>query len=289
MKEQDCLRRFLFEELGIRGEWVHLHESWKQTKQNQKLDPVVQELLGQALVAVVFLSTTIKNESSMIFQMQGDGSLKTLVAHSTHDRKIRGFARGDEKVSAGTLSEIMGESRLVITAEPKSGEPYQGVVPLVGSSLPYVMTHYFLQSEQLNTRVWLYADETHAAGLFLQELPAEENDQQDWERICTLANSITQEEILTLDSEELLVRLFNEEKLKLLDAEAIQFECGCSQKKIENTLITLGREELESILQDNKTINVECEFCGGQYSFDKIDVENLLSGLAMGNGSKTRH
>ncbi len=289
MKEQDCLRRFIFEEIGIRGEWVRLHDSWEDTKKNQQLDSVVQEVLGQALAAVVLLSVTIKYEGSMVLQVQGNGALKAVVAHSTHDRKIRGLARSDAKVAKGNFTELMGEGRLVITVEPKVGEPYQGIVPLLGNNLADVITHYFLQSEQLETRVWLFANESFAAGLFLQELPGQENDPEDWERICTLANTLTEEEILALDSEELLYRLFNEEKVRLFAAEAIEFECSCSRRKIESTLITLGRKELESILRESKIIDVGCEFCGSQYSFDKIDVENLLSGQAMNNSSETRH
>jgi molecular chaperone Hsp33 len=134
MKEQDCLRRFIFEEIGIRGEWVRLHDSWKDTKKNQQLDSVVQEVLGQALAAVVLLSVTIKYEGSMVLQVQGNGALKAVVAHSTHDRKIRGLARSDAKVAKGNLTELMGEGRLVITLEPKVGEPYQGIVPLLGNN-----------------------------------------------------------------------------------------------------------------------------------------------------------
>ena len=289
MKEQDCFRRFLFEELGVRGEWVRLQDSWQQAKQHQQLSDAAQEQLGQALAAVVLLSATIKFEGSLILQAQGTGALKTLVAQSTHDRKIRGLARCDGEVANGKLSEMMGEGRLVITVEPKKGEPYQGIVSLTGNKLADVIVSYFLQSEQLETRIWLFANETHAAGLFLQELPAQESYKADWERIATLANTVTKDEMLSLDSEEVLYRLFNEEKVKLFDAEPVVFECGCSQKKIESTLVALGREELEDILQELNSIDVACDFCGKKYSFDKVDVENMLSGQAVEKLSQTHH
>ena len=289
MKEQDGFRRFLFEELGVRGEWVRLQDSWQQAKQHQQLSDAAQEQLGQALAAVVLLSATIKFEGSLILQAQGTGALKTLVAQSTHDRKIRGLARCDGEVANGKLSEMMGEGRLVITVEPKKGEPYQGIVSLTGNKLADVIVSYFLQSEQLETRIWLFANETHAAGLFLQELPAQESYKADWERIATLANTVTKDEMLSLDSEEVLYRLFNEEKVKLFDAEPVVFECGCSQKKIESTLVALGREELEDILQELNSIDVACDFCGKKYSFDKVDVENMLSGQAVEKLSQTHH
>lgn len=289
MKEQDCLRRFLFEELGVRGEWVRLQTSWQQSKQYQQLSEGVQEKLGEAMASAVLLSATIKFEGAMILQAEGRGGLKALVAQATHDRKIRGLARGDKQITAGSLAEMMGEGRLVITVEPEEGEPYQGVVSLEGEALADVITRYFLQSEQLETRVWLFANETHAAGLFLQELPVQESYEADWERISTLASTVTQEEMLTLGCEEMLYRLFNEEKVRLYEPEAIEFECGCSLQKIEKALITLGKDELNSILEEREKIEVDCEFCGEQYHFDKVDVDSLLSGQSLENRSETKH
>ncbi|MCK5830646.1 MAG: Hsp33 family molecular chaperone HslO [Methylococcales bacterium] len=289
MNEQDCLRRFLFEELGVRGEWVRLQKSWKETKQYQQLSEAVEEQLGQALSATVLLSATIKFDGALILQVQGTGELKTLVAQSTHDQKIRGLVRGNTQLSAGSLSEMMGEGRLVITVEPRQGEPYQGVVTLEGTGLSDVITNYFLQSEQLETRVWLFANETHAAGLFLQELPTQDNYEDDWQRILALASTVTKDEMLSLGCEEMLYRLFNEEKVRLFEPEPVEFECGCSQLKIENTLFSLGREELDAVLQERENIDVSCEFCGKQYLFDKIDVENILTGQGLKNYSKVTH
>lgn len=289
MKDQDCLRRFLFEELGVRGEWVKLETSWQQAKQYQQLSTSVQEQLGQALASVVLLSATIKFDGAMILQAQGNGDLKALVAQATHDRKIRVLARGETKSTASSLPEMMGEGRLVITIEPKQGEPYQGIVSLAGDTLADVITTYFSQSEQLKTRVWLFANETHVAGLFLQELPAQESDEVDWERISILADTVTQDEMLSLDCETMLFRLFNEEKVRIFEPEPITFECGCSQKKIETALISLGKKELDSIFLERDQIDVGCEFCGKQYGFDKVDVGNLLSGYPIEKLSKTQH
>ena len=289
MKDQDCLRRFLFEQLGVRGEWVRLQTSWQQAKQYQPLSAGVQEQLGQALAAVVLLSATIKFDGAMILQAQGNGRLKALIAQATHDRKIRALARGETKIAAATLPEMMGEGRLVLTVEPTQGEPYQGVVSLAGEALADVITTYFLQSEQLETRVWLFANETHAAGLFIQELPVQENYEADWERITALANTVTKDEMLSLDCEEMLFRLFNEEKVRVFEPEPVEFECGCSEQKIETALLTLGKKELDAILLEKEVIAVNCEFCGQHYDFDKIDVENLLSNQPKEKLSKTRH
>lgn len=273
----------------MRGEWVRLQTSWQQAKQYQQLSAGVEEQLGQAIASAVLLSATIKFEGAMILQAQGNGKLNTLIAQATHDRKIRGLARGDTKMEAGSLTEMMGDGRLVITVEPEQGEPYQGIVALQGDKLADVITTYFTQSEQLETKVWLFANETHAAGLFIQELPEQESYVADWERISALANTVTQEEMLSLDCEQMLFRLFNEEQVRVFEAEPITFECGCTSDKIENALLALGKDELDSIFLEREIIDVDCEFCGQQYHFDQVDVDNLLSGQPIEKLSSTRH
>jgi molecular chaperone Hsp33 len=289
MIEQDLLRRFLFEELGVRGEWVNLTASWQAAKQHQQGSAVVQQLLGQALVAVVMLSATIKFKGSMILQAQGDGDISTLVAQSTEERKIRGLVRSRGDAAAGSLEAMFGQGRLVLTVDSGKAQPYQGVVPLQGDNLAAALESYFIQSEQLNTRLWLFANDTHAAGLLLQELPAQQGEEADWQRIEILANTITKAELLELDCESLLYRLFHEEKVRLFDAEPVEFECACSRQRIERTLRAMGREELESILEERDGVEVICEFCGERYHFDPIDVETFLSRETVVSDSATLH
>lgn len=293
MKQQDCLRRFIFEEHGVRGEWVRLEKSWQQAKQHQHLvNDAVDAQLGQALAAVVLLSATIKFKGAMIMQIQGGGDLKALVAQSSNDRHIRGLVRSEASVVGATLLDMIGEGgRLVLTVESENAEPYQGIVGVEAESLAEVLRTYFSQSEQLNTCLWLFANKTHAAGLFIQELPREEQDKADWERLEILANTVTPDEILCLDCEDLLHRLFHQEKVRIYPPEAVEFKCTCSQQKIGGTLASLGRSELEAILQERDNIEVDCQFCGAQYHFDKVDVENLLSNPAaeIDTNSPTRH
>ncbi|WP_432743497.1 Hsp33 family molecular chaperone HslO [Methylobacter sp. G7] len=289
MIEQDLLRRFLFEELGVRGEWVKLTHSWQAAKFHQRGSENVQQQLGQALAAVVMLSATVKFTGSMILQAQGDGDIKTLVAQATDQRKIRGLVRGKENVAEGSLETMFGQGRLVLTIESENGQPYQGIVPLRGSNLAAVVQTYFEQSEQLKTRLWLFANATHAVGLLLQELPTQENHEADWEHIEILANTVTEQELFDLDCEQLLYRLFNEEKVRLFDPEPVEFSCACSRPNIEKTLFAMGRTELEDILKEQDIIEVNCEFCSEQYRFDKIDVENILSQQSHVNTSETRH
>lgn len=289
MKEQDKLRRFLFENIGIRGEWVRLGQSWQDVRRFQQGPEHVRQLLGQALAAAVMLSATVKFKGSIILQAQGNGALKTLVAQSTEQRGIRGFLRSEEKVPSGSLAAMFGEGYMALTIESDNAEPYQGIVPLLGQSIAEALETYFSQSEQLNTRIWLCSDQNQAAGMLLQALPDEKSDQTSWERIVMLADTVTESELLSLDCESLLYRLFNQEKVRVFDAEPVSFQCHCSRDKIETTLKPMGHSELEAILAEQGEIRVDCKFCGRHYQFDRFDVERLFSTFQGADAPGTHH
>jgi molecular chaperone Hsp33 len=249
----------------------------------------VQSQLGQALAATVLLSATIKFKGSFILQVQSGGPLKTLVTQATHHRTVRGLARWDGEIPQGSLLEIYGPGRLVLTIQTAGKEPYQGIVSLEGTNLAEALQTYFSHSEQLQTCLWLAADDQQAVGLFLQELPSRPGRDADWERIALLAGTVTAQEMLSLPSEELLYRLFNEERVRLFEPEPVSFRCDCSWKRIENTLIALGPKEIEAILEEQSTIEVDCEFCNRHYSFDQVDMEQLFTERVRAPVPPTKH
>lgn len=278
MNDFDSFQPFLFEDLGIRGELVRLDSSWQAVLERHPYPPAVSSQLGQALAAVLLLSATIKFRGSLILQAQGRGPLHTLVAQATHQKTIRGLAHWRGEVTGETLPDIYGPGHLVLTVRNDDSEPYQGIVALEGDDLAGAIQTYFSRSEQLATRLWLTADEQRAAGLLIQELPAKSRDRDDWTRVEHLADTVTPAELLRLPGQELLYRLFNEERVRLFDSEPISFRCGCSRERIESVLLTLGNQEIESILEREDSVEVCCEFCNRRYYFDRVDVGGLFSG-----------
>lgn len=288
MSEYDSLQRFLFEDLGIRGELVRLDASWRSVQERHPYPPKVAEQLGQALAATLLLSATIKFQGSLILQAQSGGPIQTLVAQATHHRSLRGLARWQGEVAGRSLAELFGEGRLVLTIQNEGSEPYQGIVPLEGANLAAALQSYFALSEQLPTRLWLAADGQRATGLFIQELPAQRRSQEDWDRITYLADTVTEAELLKLPRQELLYRLFNEERVRVFESEPVAFRCGCSRERIEGLLAHLAQDAIESIAQERGMIEVDCEFCNRHYSFDPIDVRLMYSGQPKPPSSTTR-
>lgn len=289
LQEHDCLRRFLFAERGVRGEWIRLEQSWQEAYRHCAYPPVVQQQLGQALAAADLLAATVKFKGALILQAQGDGPLRTLVAQATHDGTIRGLARHQAEVPDGDLPAIYGQGHLLLTIQSENAEPYQGIVALTGNNLAEALEFYFSRSEQLPTRLWLHADEAQVTGLLLQELPAQQSSKSDWKHLQMLADTLTGQELQSLSCEKLLTRLFPEENIRLFDIEAVTFKCTCSGGKIENTLLTLGRSALEDILHSHGEISVDCEFCNRRYRFDKTDVERIFQAAATNSDASTRN
>jgi molecular chaperone Hsp33 len=174
-----------------------------------------------------------------------------------------------------SFRQLIGESQLAITIEPHEGSRYQGIVPITKETLGDCLEHYFLQSEQLPTLIRLVANETTAAGFLLQKLPGREetSQQEDWEHVSILAGSVTNQEMLTLDFETLLYRLFHEELVRLFEPKPVAFECVCSKERCESAIASLGKDEIAHLIEGGKPLTMNCEFCGVAYRLDQGDLQ----------------
>lgn len=294
---KDTLRRFLFENIAVRGELVHLDATWQAVLERHEYPQPVLNVLGQLMSAVSLLIATLKFDGQLIAQIQGNGPVNLLVVEGTSDKTLRATAslkEGHEDFSDNSLQGLFGDARLVITLEPKKGERYQGIVNLTGENLADALTDYLLRSEQLDTDLWLAADNKQAAGLLIQKLPdtekvkssaniisfdsAEENiDLDGWNRIQQLSSTIKDEELLELDAEEIIHRLYHEEDVRMFEPELISFRCSCSRERVANMLRSLGAAEVHNIIEEQSIIEVACEFCNHNYSFDAVDTEQLFT------------
>lgn len=279
----DELIRFIFDTTDIRGEWVQLERSYIDTLANHHYSPGVRRLLGEFLAAVSLLGATLKFEGTVILQARSSGEVPLVMAEFTSDHAVRAIARGAEGALGQDFATLFasgnGEGQLQITIDPTNGQRYQGIVGMEGGSLARSLEGYFLQSEQLPTRIWLAVDDTRAAGLFLQELPSRTDAstrEQQWQHLLALAETTTAAEMLELDGELLLHRLFHQEQLRLLQRDPVIFRCSCSQQRTENMLAGLGRQEIEAILADHGEVVVNCEFCLQSYQFNPEQARALF-------------
>jgi len=294
MSNQDLLYRYLFEEYKVRGELVQLDHTYRHIIDAQNYPVQVQQLLGELLVATSLLTATLKFEGSITVQLQGDGPVRLAVINGDNNQQLRGVARFEgELPSDGKLQSLIGNGQLVITITPEQGERYQGIIALEADTLAACLEQYFAQSEQLATRLWIrtghYEGQPRAAGILLQELPAQSEDHsEDFDHLVQLTTTIKDEELFGLEAEEILYRLYHQDKVRVFDPQAIEFRCTCSRARCEGALLQIEKQEAVAMVQELGKIDMHCDYCGAHYEFDGIDIETLFS-RAPGNDANKLH
>lgn len=291
MQDHDQLHRFIFENTPIRGNIVHLNHTFSRALQHQTCPPALRNALGELLAASALLAATLKMQGALVLQIQGKGALKLLVVECTAELTMRATAKWSGDLNDASFNELIGDGHFVITLDPKDGgQAYQGIVPLEGGSISEMLQNYMQRSEQIETRIWLACDGETAAGMLLQKLPGQPDQDADaWTRLGYLADTVKPEELLALPTQTLLQRLFHEEDVRLFDAQPASFQCSCSRNSVGAMLRLLGQPEVESILAERGEIEVNCDFCNAHYRFDKVDAEQLFAEGATAPGSSSQH
>lgn len=273
--------RFIFDDMPIRGLHVHAQEVWQHIVARKHYPTAIRRALGELLAAGSLLSSNLKLDGTLIVQVQGQGVLKLLVVEATSDHTVRATARWDETAQIAEdaqLADLLGDNGVfVITLQPKDGEQWQGVVPLEGGSIAHMLMNYMTRSEQLDTHITLAADDTCVGGLLLQRLPENQLDTESWQHIVTLAETLTANELLHLDAQNVLYRLFHETPPRVFEPESLEFACTCSRGKVSDMLLLLGGQEVGAVVAEEGSITVDCDFCNEHYTFDEQDVHVLFS------------
>jgi molecular chaperone Hsp33 len=299
VETKDTLQKFIFDNAAVRGELVEISDTWREIQARHGYPKAVRSMLGEMVAAAALLSANLKFNGSIVMQIHGDGPVRLLVVECDADLRIRATAKlaPDAHIAddAGLtdLLNVNRRGRFVITLDPlekmPGQQPYQGIVPLDGDSVSTVIENYMLRSEQMDTKLWLAADDKVSRGLLLQKLPrhsgkddqtvqaSEEEDLETWHRAVMLGQTLKQEELLSTGIETLLNRLFWEETIRVFDPQHPQFHCSCTREKVGNMLKMLGQPEVESALADLGELGINCDFCGKHYAFDKVDCAQLFA------------
>ena len=278
----DQLQRFIIDETDIRGELVQLGHCYKDILAAHAYPKVVQLLLGEFIAAAALLSATLKFDGTISLQARSDGEIPLIMAEANSKNTLRAIARAADEASSTDFHTLLANGQLTLTVEPTAGKRYQGIVALEGDNLAQCIENYFRQSEQLSTRIWLTSTDTQVAGMMLQELPVTNDSnlsqrENNWEHITQLANTLTQQELLSLESNELLYRLYNQEQVRVFTPTKLSFQCSCSRDRTLNALRTVGQTELNAIISEQGSIETNCEFCHQHYLFNSKDIEYLFN------------
>jgi molecular chaperone Hsp33 len=272
----DNITPFAFESLPVRGALIQMSRSWRRMQRDHEYDDLITETLGHAAAATGLIAQSLKFEGSITLQIQGSDALQMLVMQCTNDLDMRGMASTSEGATSGSFSDLMRGAHCAITVD--AGEkPYQGIVAIEGESLSSGLEHYFDRSVQMPSHIALVADENVVGGVLLQQMPGQAMDEDDWNRLHFLVETLTTRDFDGEAGLELLGKLFAEDDVRVREQRAVNFQCRCSNQKVEDVLKMLGEQESRAALDQHGEIEVICEYCGEKRLFDSVDVSRLFS------------
>ena len=280
--QTDILNRYLFDNLHARGELVNLSQTFQEIVAPHNYPSGIKNLLGELVAATCLLTATLKFEGEIAVQLQGDGPIGYMAVNGNNLQEMRGIARMSSETDATSLQDLIGKGNMVITIRPKNGEPYQGVVALEEETLAECLAHYFEVSEQIPTKIWLFTDESTSqiAGTLIQLLlDAGDKAQQeaDFDHLCQLTNTIKSDEIFSVDSQELLYRLYHQEEVRLFEPQAISYKCSCSEEKCLNAISQIEPSELDNIIVEQGSVSMTCDYCLTTYQFKRPQLEQFIN------------
>ena len=280
------IRRFLFEGLDIRGAVVHLGDAWQQMQAERNYQPTVAQLLGETAAVTALIAGQLKQPGRLTLQLRGNGPIQLLIMDCNEQLQMRGMARSNPVVLPAPVPELLGANQggqLMMSLDmPDARQPYQSFVPMVGDSIATIFEHYLEQSEQQPSRLFTIAGPQAAVCLFLQKMPeSDQHDPDGWSRITQLATTVKPAELLQLDAEALLSRLFHEEienrGIRLYDVQTVSYFCPEDWEKIRDMVRSLGQEDAETILAEHGEILIRDDICNRDYRFSPQDVALLFA------------
>ncbi|GJL74510.1 Hsp33 family molecular chaperone HslO [Nitrosomonas sp.] len=272
------VQRFLLENLDIRGAVVHLDSVWQKMLKDRRYPVPIMQLLGEMSATTLLLGDQLKQAGRLTVQLKGDGPVSMLVIDCDESLHLRGMAKYAADVTAQPVPDLLGHGQLVLTLDMLSmREAYQSIVPLDGDTIAEIFEHYFKQSEQLPSRLFLTTSDHAIFGILLQKLPdADQLDPDGWTRVEALAATVQDGAIFELTAEEILTRLFIEESIRIFDAQSVSYGCLEDPAKIYDMLQSLGREEVNAILRECGEVVVHDDICNREYRFDAFAIDAIF-------------
>lgn len=312
--DSDFVTPFSVDALDVRGKSARLGRTINAILERHDYPPSVSRLLGEAIVLTVLLGTSLKFQGRLQLQARSDGPVDLLVVDFDAPDRIRGYARFDAERLASAESmnaPLLGRGLLGLTIDQgQDMAQYQGIVALDGQGLEAAAQQYFLQSEQIPTKVRLAVGSVtlpdfvgglrsfwRAGGIIVQFLPnadhrrvvrdlnpgdlpagvvSSEIDEDDsWREAQLLVSTVGDDELLDpeMSDYDLLYRLFHERGVRVFDAQPLIEKCRCSQERITGMLNSFPIGERASMVGDDGVIGVTCEFCSTRYTVLPTDVD----------------
>lgn len=288
----DQLIRAISQDGLIKVSAVSTRDLTERARQIHKTLPVATAALGRLLAGASMMGSALKEEAaSLTLQIKGGGPLGTLLAVSDHEGNVRGTVenpavdiplREDGKLDVGTA--VGNQGTLTVIRDLRMKEPYVGSVGLLWGEIAEDIALYFVESEQIPTAcglgVLVDRDQSvlTAGGYLVQLLPgAGEETAERLEASLRAAGPVTELLKADPDPEALLRAALPGLALEVLEKRPIAYRCDCSRERMERALISLGREELRAMIDEQGSAELTCRFCDNVQRFSREELEALLA------------
>lgn len=276
---------FTLNKAEVKGRVVKLDKTLDIILKKHQYSDLVARILAELLLVGPLIGSQFKEEIFLTLQLQVKDKTQYFVADYQHPGKLRGYANCDKITENDEYESIVKNSLLLVTIDRQNNNRYQGIVEITKDSISEALENYFHQSEQIDTSIKIKVDKLQhpnqnatwcGGGMLLQALPSEGNN-ETWRDANIYFSTIKDDELIdpSLTLENLLYALYNEMEIRIYDPLTIEHQCHCSHSKIENVILSLGREESEKAFQDDKII-VNCEFCNKKYEFSHSDLDKIF-------------
>lgn len=288
---KDCIVRALTKDKTIRAFAAVTTDMVNKAREIHNTSPVATAALGRTLTAAAMMGTMLKGEKdTLTIQIKGDGPLGGIVAVADSKANVKGYVhqphidlplKSNGKLDVGAA--VGRNGYLGIVRDLGLKEPYIGKVPLVTGEIAEDITFYYARSEQIPSAVALGVlvdvdlSVKASGGFIVQLMPG-----ADEKTVDILENTIAQIPPVTsmmsdgISGESMLERVLSKFEWDTIDIVKTQYNCGCSRERIEKALISLGRKELQDIIEEQGQAELTCHFCNGIYHFSKQELEDLL-------------
>ena len=258
-------------------------------RQHHNTSPVATAALGRLLTAGAMMGSMMKNDTDMLtLQIRGDGPIQGITVTADSHANVKGYVGNPDVVLPPKNGKLdvggaVGIGLLQVIKDMGLKEPYSGQTILVSSEIAEDLTYYFANSEQVPSSVGLgvLMEKNNtvrcAGGFIIQLMPfAEEKTISQLEENLKNVTSVTALLDQGYTPEQLLETLLGNLGLEITDTVPTQFYCNCSKERVEQVVVSIGRKEIQEMIDDGEDIEVKCHFCNTAYRYTVDELKNII-------------
>lgn len=274
-KQAGSILPFSFDNLPVRGRLISLRDLEEFVPAVKNNTGFVQDLLKQAITAVVLFQQDLKADQSLTLQLISSEGIKLVIAQAMADGTIKAYADIAEDNTIKDFETYVAKNPKIVMTVDNKGKSYQSIIPMVGKSFKDTIIAYYEQSVQNKTYLNFVEHNNTICAMMLQHLPTETVSKDDWNRLALMADTLTGEEAVSLLHYEIIQRIFAEDQVRIFDENILNFYLQADRARMEKAIKSLGLLQCRELLKDGD-IEMTDQFSGISETFKHEDIVRIF-------------